>query len=137
MSANIDLSPQAARYQASPFLLLLDCYVLDAIGELAQQQREALEKLEPKLHATFGCGGSWREVVETQLGLMPTVAFDMEMAWAAYQEAMASAGGTSSAGEFVREFVAQNFPALLGDDAPGSAETKAPGAKARRTRKGQ
>jgi hypothetical protein len=125
----------ADRYQASPFLRLLDCYVLDAIGELGQQQREALEKLEPKLHATFGGGGGWREVVETQMGLMPTVALGIEMAWTTYREVEASAGREGIAGEFVRAFVAQNFPALLEDDAPASARKSAPGARAKRTTK--
>lgn len=104
------------RYKAQPFLLLMDCYVLDAIGQLSPQQRAGLEKLEPKLQETFGVAGRWREVVEAQMGFMPTVALQIEMAWAAYQEHESSAGRNSSAGDFVRGFVAQNFPALLEED---------------------
>lgn len=133
-------SPQNPdRYRARPFLLLIDCYVMDVIGQLPPQQRAALEKLEPRLQETFGCAGSWREVVEAQMGFMPMVALQIEMAWTAYQEFARSAGRESIAGEFVREFVAQNFPQLLEDDAAPAAPTAAPAAgpaaRPKRTRK--
>lgn len=123
------------RYQDNPFLLLMDCYVLDAVGQLPPQQRSALEKLEPRLREAFGCGGGWREVLEAQMGFVPTVALQIEMAWTAYQELAAAAGRASVAGDFVREFVAQNFPALVQDDAPSPADNGAPAAKPKRARK--
>jgi hypothetical protein len=36
------------RYDGNPFLRLLDCCILDAIGELGGDQRETLAVLEPK-----------------------------------------------------------------------------------------
>jgi hypothetical protein len=128
-------SQSPERYRANPFLLLLDCYVLDAIGQLPPRQRTALEQLEPRLQETFGSAGSWREVVEAQLGLAPTVALQIEMTWGAYQELAAAAGRASEAGDFVRAFVAQNFPALLEDDAASPSSTAAPGAKPKRKRR--
>jgi hypothetical protein len=129
------VSTDANRYQGNPFLLLMDCYVLDAIGQLTQQQRSALERLEPRLQEAFGCEGSWREVLEAQMGLMPSVALQIEMAWTAYQELAAAAGGASVANEFVREFVAQNFPALLQDGDSATQDAAARGAKPKRARK--
>jgi hypothetical protein len=63
------------------------------------------------------------------------VALEIEMAWTSYREVDASAGRERLAGEFVREFVAQNFPALLDDQAPSSAKASTPAARPKRTRK--
>lgn len=59
------------RYQGKPFLLLLEKYILDVIGELKRSDREGLEKMTPKLQRTFNHTGSWSEIVSAQLRLTP------------------------------------------------------------------
>ena len=46
------------RYRDHPLLRLLDCCILDVIGELPAQQKEVLEKLEPRLHEVFASKGN-------------------------------------------------------------------------------
>jgi hypothetical protein len=119
--------PQATpdRYKDRPLLRLLDCYILDVIGELPKQQKEVLEKLEPRLHEVFGTTGSWREIVEEQMGFVPSVTLGIETVWAGFQTNEQRLGRKPSPAEFVREFVAQNFPETEGDDqdSPGGGTT--------------
>jgi len=116
------------RYKDRPLLRLLDCYILDVIGELPKQQKEVLEKLEPRLHEVFGSTGSWREIVEVQMGFVPSVPLGIETVWASFQENEQRLGRKPSPAEFVREFVAQNFPETEGSegedqDSPGGGTT--------------
>jgi hypothetical protein len=111
------------RYKDRPLLRLLDCYILDVIGELPQQQKDVLEKLEPRLHEVFGSAGQWREIVEEQMGFLPSVR------WASRRcgrlpENEQRLGRKPSPAEFVREFVTQNFPEAEDDqDSPGGGTT--------------
>ena len=117
------------RYQDRPLLRLLDCYILDTIGELPQAQRETLQKIEPKLQEAFGSAGDWRAIVEEQMGLLPSVALGMEALWAGYQQDEERLGKKARPADFVREFVDQNFPGLFdgdeddGQDSPGGGST--------------
>lgn len=104
------------RYKDRPLLRLLDCYILDAIGQLPAQQEEALKRLEPGLQEAFGSQGGWREIVEEHVGFLPSAAMQMEIVWAGYQEMQKEQGGEIVPAEFVRGFVAQNFPSLVEDD---------------------
>jgi hypothetical protein len=114
------------RYQDRPLLRLLDCYILDVIGELPVQQKEVLEKLEPRLHEVFGSTGNWREIVEEQMAFLPSVALGIESVWAGFQANEQRLGRKPSPAEFVREFVSQNFPETEGgddQDSPGGGTT--------------
>jgi hypothetical protein len=95
---------------------LLDCYVLDAIGELPPPQKATLEKLEPKLQETFDSTGHWQVIVEEQMGLLPSVTLGIETLWAGFRADEERLGRQAKPGDFVREFVAQNFPGMLEDD---------------------
>ena len=103
------------RYEGRPLLRLLDCYILDAIEQLPASQVATLEKLEPTFQKAFGSTGGWREIVEEQVGFLPSVKLQIELLWASYQEAQQRLGAKVVPAEFVREFVAQNIP-----DAPES-----------------
>ncbi|MCG2593859.1 hypothetical protein LZ009_13830 [Ramlibacter sp. XY19] len=116
------------RYEGRPLLRLLDCYILDTIGELPPAQRETLEKIEPQLQEAFGSTGGWRSIVEEQMGLLPSVALGMETLWAAFQQDEERLGNQAKSSDFVRAFVDQNFPGLLDDedadqDSPGGGST--------------
>ena len=115
------------RYQGRPLLRLLDCYILDTIGELPPQQKETLQKLEPRLQQAFGSAGDWRSIVEEQTGLLPSAALAMETLWAGFQQTEQRLGNQARPADFVREFVDQNFPGLFDDaddqDNPGGGTT--------------
>src|SRR5215210_270705 len=55
------------RYSGKPFLRLLECYVLDSIGQLDASQRETLQRMEPKLANTYAMNGTWLDIVNAQM----------------------------------------------------------------------
>ncbi|KGQ17932.1 hypothetical protein LF41_1786 [Lysobacter dokdonensis DS-58] len=55
------------RYAGRPFLRLLECLALDAIGELDPQQRTVLEAMTPKLAESLGREGTWQQIVAAQM----------------------------------------------------------------------
>lgn len=59
------------RYRGKPFLRLIDCYVLEVIGQLDPQQRETLKNLEPQLRQVYNESGTWQQVVRAQTELPP------------------------------------------------------------------
>ena len=115
------------RYVGRPLLRLLDCYILDSIGELPQAQKDTLHKIEPMLQKSFDSVGDWRAIVEEQLGLLPSVALGMEALWAGFQQDEERLGNKARPSDFVRAFVDQNFPGLFDDeddqDNPGGGST--------------
>lgn len=46
------------RYQNKPLLRLLDCYLMDSIGELAPDQARTLGILEPMLQRAWKSNGN-------------------------------------------------------------------------------
>ena len=57
------------RYDGKPFLRLIDCYVLDAIGELDAGQRKTMQAMEPALRTVYEQSGTWQEIVRSQVRL--------------------------------------------------------------------
>ena len=57
------------RYDGKPFLRLIDCYVLDSIGELDSGPRKTLRAMEPTLQAVYKRSGTWQEIVRSQVQL--------------------------------------------------------------------
>lgn len=55
------------RYAGKPFLRLIECYILDRIGELDGKQRAVLEGMTPKLRATYNRDGTWQNIVAVQM----------------------------------------------------------------------
>ena len=55
------------RYSGKPLLRLIECYVLDVVGQLDNQQRATLEAMEPKLQSLYKSGGTWRQIVAEQM----------------------------------------------------------------------
>ena len=102
------------RYAGRPFLRLLECYVLDALGELDDAQRETLRRMEPKLTAVYGTPGSWRDVVAAQMEFPASLPDQIREIWTRNVEAARSRGQTAIPEDFARAFVDQNFPAAVG-----------------------
>ena len=51
------------RYHGKPFLRLLECYVLRAIGELSEDDESNLNSMLPKLREIYRVNGAWYEIV--------------------------------------------------------------------------
>lgn len=99
------------RYEGKPFLLLLDSYVLDAIGYLDAGDEATLAKVEDEVRATYGLSGTWREIVEEQMKFPDGMAEAIREVWVSGRERFAAERGHEpDPGEFVRTFVDTNFP---------------------------
>ncbi|KFN40986.1 hypothetical protein [Arenimonas oryziterrae] len=99
-----------SRYDGRPFLRLLDCYVLDAIGHLDDLQRGALEAMEPNLASTFGVDGSWTEIVADQMEFPDSFPAQVRAIWQKNVSLAQDHGTAIDPYEFVLAFVNDNFP---------------------------
>jgi hypothetical protein len=97
------------RYDGRPFLRFLDCYVLDAIGALEDQQRAALEAMEPKLAATFNSTGTWQQMVAAQMEFPETLPETIRSIWENGKAKAGKLGISVDPDEFTRQFVDTNF----------------------------
>jgi len=98
------------RYAGKPFLKLLECYVLDAIGQLDDQQRSALQLMEPKLSKIYSMDGTWLEIVSKQMDIPESLPLQIRDIWEKYLAQAKDRGVAVSPNEFVMGFVDQNFP---------------------------
>lgn len=98
------------RYEGKPFLRLLDSYVLDAIDQLAERQRDGLVLMEPKLQSVYKSAGNWQEIVRTQMNFPPSLPQAIRKMWDGYMSAARSQGLPALPHEFVVRFVDENFP---------------------------
>ena len=100
----------SARYAGKPFLKLLDCYVLDAIGYLDLDLQAELKAIEPQLHILFGGTGGWRETVEARMNFPEGIAGAIRELWEKGRpKFVAAEGHEPDPHEFVRAFVDKNF----------------------------
>ena len=56
-----------SRHEGRPFLRLLECYVLHALGVLTEADQVQLAAMTPKLQETFGRTGTWLEIVAAEM----------------------------------------------------------------------
>jgi hypothetical protein len=99
-----------SRYEHRPFLRFLDCYVLDAIGQLDDSQQEALERMQPKLSQMFGAKGTWKEIVSKQMDFPDSLPDQIRQIWNRYLQHAKERDLSVSPSEFVVQFVEENFP---------------------------
>lgn len=99
------------RYTNKPFLKLLDCFILDAIGHLDAESDAALTAIEPQLATTFGIAAPWRSIVIQKMQFPDGIAGAVREVWekgaVRFREAQ---GHEPDPGEFTRVFVDTNFP---------------------------
>lgn len=99
------------RYEGKPFLRLLDCYVMDAIGHLDPEQDVQLTALEPKFREVFGGEGDWREIVEARMKFPDGYQGAVRQVWEKGTARFIEANGQNpDPAEFTRIFVDSNFP---------------------------
>jgi hypothetical protein len=97
------------RYFEKPFIKLLECYVLNAIGHLDQTQQEKLKLLEPNLAKTYEMEGSWIEIIEAQMELPSNLQVVIRDVWEDGLETAKSKGLKIDPNEFAIVFVRENF----------------------------
>lgn len=97
------------RYAGKPFLRLLECYVLSAIGQLDTQQEESLRRMEPKLANLYGTQGSWAEIVSAQMDFPATLPGQIKDIWEKGVLQARHQGLAVDPNEFAMAFVDKNF----------------------------
>ncbi|HKQ14177.1 MAG TPA: hypothetical protein VJT80_12150 [Steroidobacteraceae bacterium] len=98
------------RYAGKPFLRLLECYVLDAIGHLDPGQRQVLERMQPKLASTYETSGTWVEIVARQMDFPDSLPAQIAGLWKKNVDAAAARGVPIDPNEFACALVDDNFP---------------------------
>ena len=102
-----------SRYDGKPFLRLLDCYTLKAIGKLDAQHANGLRQVEPMFAKTFGTAGPWDRIVAEQMDFPDTFPSTIRKAWDRYQ-AWAKENKTEADPEtFKFEFMERYFPDIV------------------------
>lgn len=100
-----------SRYDGKPFLRLLDCYVMDAIGVLDPEDDAMLKKAEPKFHTMFGLSGSWREIVVARMNFPPGMKGAVKELWEKGRpKFIAQHGFEPNPWDFTVHFIDTNFP---------------------------
>jgi hypothetical protein len=97
------------RYEERPFLKLLDCYVLRAIGQLDEAQDQALRTIEPQLAGVYGKEMRWFEVVSDQMEFPDNIDASIRQVWVAAQMKAGELEEQIDPAEFTRQFVDTNF----------------------------
>lgn len=98
------------RYDGKPFLILIDAWVLDAIGHLDADWQATVAAMEPQLQQTFGGTGTWQDIVAEQMKFPADLGGQIERIWldgkARFEEARGEAPDPVA---FARMFVDKNF----------------------------
>ena len=101
------------RYAGKPFLKLLECYVLSAIGQLDERQQETLQRMEPKLADVYNLGGTWLDIVSSQMAFPETLPQQIREVWESNLAKAHERGSPVEPNEFAMAFVDQNFPNVV------------------------
>lgn len=100
------------RYAGKPFLKLLECYILSAIGQLDEPRRAILHEMEPKLRSVYGVTGNWVDIVASQMDFPDSLPDQINSIWKGYLVQAKKQGLSVHPDEFVMKFVDENFPDL-------------------------
>lgn len=97
------------RYKGKPLLRILELYVLWAIKAIEPEQESELRKLTPALRSAFKQHGTWREVVEAQMGFPPELPSKILTLWKENCEMAERAKTSISPQQFAELFVDDNL----------------------------
>jgi hypothetical protein len=98
------------RYEKNPMFVLLENYVLDAIGHL---EPEKAERLNEVLTRNFG-GDDWRKTLRQQFDLPQETDENLTLMWRQRQDEADAKGEGVSPEQFAREVVDEMFSDLGG-----------------------
>ncbi len=106
----VESSTTTDRYSGRPLLILLENYVLSAIGSLAPDKEQLAVSVTQRV---FGGDGNWRSTLRSTLHLGDTLEESLRQMWAANQQRARQAGVTLAPEEFARMIADQNFAHLI------------------------
>jgi len=98
------------RYDRKPLLRLLEFYVLKAIGELSQNEEDALNAMAPGLQAIFGGGGEWHEATEAAVRMDADTPQQLRGMWTRNLEIARAHGVKLTPQQFAEMIADDNFP---------------------------
>lgn len=98
------------RYDRKPLVMLLERYVLKAIGELSRDEEDRLNAMAPKLQATFGGGGQWHEAIETAVRMEADTSQQIRDMWMRNLETARANGVKLTPQQFAEMVADSNFP---------------------------
>lgn len=98
------------RYEGKPLVRLLECYVLAAIDQLDDAQRETLRRMEPKLSSIYNRNGTWLEIIRDEMEFPASLPIKIREVWESNLARLRASGVAVDPNEFAMAFVDQNFP---------------------------
>lgn len=106
-------SPEAEpeRYRGRPLLIVLENYILAAIGELPADKQAGVAKI---VQTVFGGGPDWMKTVRAQLHLGDGLDATLRGMWERNQATAARNGVPLRPVQFAKIFADQNFVELIG-----------------------
>ena len=99
------------RYRGRPLLVVLENYVLAAIGELPADKRAGVGLVVQRV---FGGGADWMQKVRQQLGLDDSLDESLRQMWPRNQTVAREQGTTIHPVQFAKMVADQNFAELIG-----------------------
>lgn len=100
-----------SRYDGKPFLRLLDCYVMDAIGALDPGDDAALKAAEPAYRKSWGVQGDWRQIVEARMNFPAGMKGAIRELWEKGRPRFRAANGYEpNPWDFTIHFIDSKFP---------------------------
>lgn len=101
------------RYQGKPLLRLLECYVLDAIGELTSEDGARLTAMQPKLSSVYKRSGTWQQILEAEMDFPSQLREEIIQLWLHNQKIAIDQGVSLSSQNFAEMFVDRNYRHIL------------------------
>lgn len=98
------------RYAGRPLLILLENYVLGAIGRLPPDKEELTASITRRI---FGDGPDWRATLRTTLHLEASMDESLRQMWDDHQKRAQEAGATLTPEDFARSVADENFAHLI------------------------
>jgi hypothetical protein len=109
------------RYKDKPFLLLLESFVLDAVGELPP----AMEHLATSMSTKFFGHPDWKKRLREEVGFPKELRDQIAALWAENRRIAAEKGAELVAAEFAQALVEANFAEVI-EMATGDLEAENP-----------
>ena len=106
-------SPEAEpeRYRGRPLLVVLENYVLAAIGELPAERHAGVGQIVQRV---FGGGDDWMQTVREQLHLSDSLDESLRQMWVRNQEIARQNAVPLHPVQFAKMVADQNFAELIG-----------------------
>ncbi|WP_050025306.1 hypothetical protein [Verrucomicrobium sp. BvORR034] len=109
-SKSVGPSSTTDRYYGRPLLILLENYVMSAIGTLAPDKEQLAASLTQRV---FGGDGDWRSTLRSTLHLGDSLDESLRQMWATNQQLAQQAGVALTPEEFARMVADRNFAHLI------------------------